>query len=354
MQESSRPLPPTFTSRLNVRVFRRNDGPVEYVPENRSHQHRQVRLQSPLHQRVKPPYLYVDDRKNIVNQKLDSYRIIEQPRNRYDWEFIIQKATGETHRDFFTEAYMQIKRTLNTPPEERSSEHEWIITWLHYSFPAVAYSCLHNLGKRKKIDEQSFQFLMPLLSLMIQRPLVLAFVKKDSDRGEPVVTAAVSIRPGMFQVTVCNPNIFADVNRLSYLNDPVLICCLADEDKRFAKLAPVSNRYGDTHDCGICLEPFDIGRLVTALECDHPFHNLCIDHWYHIQYEENNREPVVIPCPLCRTDCWYVYCRQGRVTSPFCSESCYISHAYECAACGQFYQMHLDGQRGNNLVMQEA
>jgi len=54
------------------------------------------------------------------------------------------------------------------------------------------------------------------------------------------------------------------------------------------------NKADETENCSICLEPIDLGGLLSTkkLQCKHQFHKNCIDCW--IQQKGNS-------CPLCKS-----------------------------------------------------
>lgn len=75
-----------------------------------------------------------------------------------------------------------------------------------------------------------------------------------------------------------------------------LVECMK-KDKELFKSKMKKKKYKEqsslNKDCSICMDKFQDKQLIKTLNCNHQFHNKCINLW--LKKEHHN-------CPLCRKD----------------------------------------------------
>ena len=55
----------------------------------------------------------------------------------------------------------------------------------------------------------------------------------------------------------------------------------------------------DNDNCSICLEEIKENEIVTKLECNHVFHEECINEWANVSGKQR-QDNMIWECPLCR------------------------------------------------------
>ena len=89
-----------------------------------------------------------------------------------------------------------------------------------------------------------------------------------------------------------------------YLIDPLLVFIYGKSDFLLSNAYRLNFRYNNIHECGICLESFNLNESQTLLYCGHRYHSSCINRWKQQQmiggqnlYTLYNHKHS---CPTCR------------------------------------------------------